>query len=72
MHCSLHVDGSCEQTDKNKRESWRGRNVCVYKHKRMMRVTLHGPIMLLDVTQNRKYALFICGEIPLHYAANAV
>lgn len=33
---------------------------------------LHGPKMISDVTQNRRYALFICGEIPLHYAVNAV
>lgn len=44
----------------------------VCKYKRMMRVPLHGPVMLSDVTQNRRYALFICGEIPLHYGANTV
>lgn len=40
--------------------------------KRMARVMLRGPKVLSDVTQSRRYAVFICGEIPLRYAANAV
>lgn len=46
--------------------------MCLQAEKGWVRVTLNGPKMLSDVTQSRRYAVFICGEIPLRYAVNAV
>jgi len=45
----------------------------VYKHKKMMAsVRLTGAKMLSDVTQSMRYAVFIGGEIPLHYSVNTI
>lgn len=79
VHFSLHVRCSCVQIDKSEsereRERWRVDDVCVYKYKKkkgMVRVTLNGAKTLSDVTQSRRYAVFVRGEIALHYAMNAV
>lgn len=63
---ALFIACSCEQTDKTQWERWHGGDVRVCTSKRgMMRVTLHGPVMLSDVTHNRRYALFVCGTTVL-------
>lgn len=46
--------------------------MCLRGTERMVRVALNVPKMLSDVTQSGRYAVFIRGEIPLHYAVNAV
>ena len=46
--------------------------MCLQAQNRMVRMMLNDAKMLSDVTQNRRYAAFVCGELAQHYAVNAV